>query len=281
MAPNRATAWDELASQCERAVALIVAGISPNQVRSTVLAQQKPIHPDVGADVELLDAAWQSSVDTGAPLSVTVKMCAQTYRALAAIDREVSAAVAGPKMAARVMLTLPAIGVLIAAALGLNVLIFFVSHALGVLCFVGGMALLWAGWWWSRALIRRVTTESVPRGVVPSVVVAGLRAGVGVHASLEALSQHLSIEQVASDATHLHRARKLSEEWGAPLADVVHAETLQRRDAEIAQVRKQCAELSEKIVLPLGTCVLPAFILLAVVPLVVELISTSGIVSGV
>jgi len=276
---DRATVWDSLAAQCDRAAALVMAGISPNHAWGVTFAVAPAGNSVAMAERNLIEAAWVSSVDIGAPLNVTLNMLSQTYRALAAIDRDVSAAIAGPRMATRVMLTLPAVGVLVAGALGLNVLTFFFNHWLGALCLIGGAALLCVGWWWSRALIERVSTDSVPRGVVATVIVAGLRVGVGVQSSADALARSLGAEPVAHDTVHLRHAQELSAVWGAPLADIVLAETHQTRDAWIARAREQCAELSEKIVLPLGACVLPAFILLAVVPIVVELISSSGIAS--
>ncbi len=278
---DRASAWDALAAECERATALMTAGLPTSMVWSTVF-DAPHVTPSgavsaVAADRQLVAGAWAASLESGAPVSVTLLMLAQTYRAIAQIEREVDAATAGPRMATRVMLTLPAIGVLLAGALGMNVLTFFVSHALGVACLVSGVALVSIGWWWSRRLVRHISIRSVPRGVVATVVVAGLRVGVAITTSLDALTQHLGADHVAREIDHIHRLQTFSSTWGMPLADVLLAETTQARDAGIARVRRDCAELAERLLIPLGACVLPAFVVLSVVPIVVELISASGI----
>jgi len=224
-----------------------------------------------------VEAAWAASVEIGAPLSVTMTLLAQTYRALAGIEREVVSAVAGPRIATRVMLTLPAVSVVLAGGLGMNILNFFFANSFGIVCLFSGALLTGSGWWWSRRMVRRIATNAVPREIGATVVVAGLRVGVGVETTTEALTRHLGTMVATSGAARLQKLEALSSTWGVPLADLLISEVQQSINASVSHLRKQSAELGERLLIPLGACVLPAFILLGVVPIVFELITTSGI----
>ena len=276
--------WDALASDCERAASLLSAGLPSSVVRSVAFVghhndenQVTPTRTITSPDRALVDAAWAASVEIGAPLRITMTMLAQTYRALAGIEREVESAVAGPRLATRVMLALPAISVVLAGGLGMNILNFFFGNVFGAVCLFLGALLIGSGWWWSRRLVSRVATNVVPRDIEATVIVAGLRVGVGVQATQAALKSHLGAMTSTNGLENLEKLAALSSTWGAPLADLVLAEVQQSRDAAVAHMRKQCAELAERLLLPLGSCALPAFILWGVVPIVFELITTSGI----
>lgn len=279
-----ATQWDALASECERAAALLSAGLPSTIVQSLTFAGHHndedsvtPTRAIKSPDRALVGAAWAASVEIGAPLRITMTMLAQTYRALAGIEREIESAAAGPRLATRVMLTLPAISVVLAGGLGMNILNFFFGNAFGTVCLFTGALLIGAGWWWSQRLVSRVATNVVPRDVEAAVIVAGLRVGVGMQTTMVALTRHMGAITSTNGPENLEKLAALSSTWGAPLADLVLAEVQQSRDAAVAHMRKQCAELAERLLIPLGSCALPAFILWGVVPVVFELITTSGI----
>ena len=282
-----ATQWDALAFDCERAKALLVAGLPSTVAWSQVFEEHASDGDHVpntraktAPDRALVGAAWAASVEIGAPLSVTMTLLAQTYRALAGIEREVESAVAGPRIATRVMLTLPAISVILAGGLGMNILSFFFGNAFGALCLFSGAVLTGIGWWWSRRMVGHIATNDVPREIDATVIVAGLRVGVGVQTTMEALRRRPEFVASTDGVKRVQRLEAMSATWGVPLADLLLSEVQQSRDAAVARVRRQCAELAERLLIPLGACVLPAFVLLGVVPIVVELITTSGLAVG-
>lgn len=283
---SSAVQWDDLASDCERAAALLSAGLPSTVAWTTVFDEHmsstrtnaQPGRTVTSVEYALVKAAWAASVEIGAPLRTTMTMLAHTYRALAGIGREVDSAVAGPRLATRVMLTLPAISVVLAGGLGMNILHFFFANVFGTACLLTGALLTGAGWWWSRQLVSRISTDAVRREITAIVIVAGLRAGVGVKTTTDALTRHLGTRASPDDAQqHLQKLETLSSTWGVPLADLLMSEVHQSRDTAVARLRKQCAELAERLLIPLGACVLPAFIALGVAPIVFELITTSGI----
>jgi tight adherence protein B len=224
--------------------------------------------------------AWQVCVNLGAPVAHVCEVFGEAFSEFGRIERDVETAVAGPKFASRIMLTLPAVGVLLAAALGLNAIEFLLSTALGWICLSGGVGLLGLALWWSRQLIAGVHLRDAPLGVVPLVTSAALRAGIGMRTASDALDSACDKAGLLRFAPVGDRELQLASAWGIPLADVVLVSARLDRAREMARVRSRAQELSERLLVPLGACVLPAFILLSVVPIVVQLIGSTGLKWG-
>ena len=60
---------------------------------------------------------------------------------------------------------------------------------------------------------------------------------------------------------------------GAPVADLLRAEAVRLRRVARADGTARAAALGVRLMLPLGACVLPAFVLLGVVPLLVSVVT--------
>ena len=60
---------------------------------------------------------------------------------------------------------------------------------------------------------------------------------------------------------------------GAPVAELLRAEAARRRRTARADGTAKAAALGVRLMLPLGVCVLPAFVLLGVVPLIVSVVT--------
>ena len=66
---------------------------------------------------------------------------------------------------------------------------------------------------------------------------------------------------------------ELSARAGAPVAELLKAEAFRVRRAARADGTARAAALGVRLMLPLGVCVLPAFVLLGVAPLMISVIS--------
>jgi len=73
-------------------------------------------------------------------------------------EREV--VLAGPRTTARVLATLPLIGLVLGASLGLNTLGTLFGTRAGLICLLAGVGLWSAGQYWSTRLVRSVTRET-------------------------------------------------------------------------------------------------------------------------
>lgn len=287
--PVATTDWDQLARTCDILVAFIRAGLSPN-VAWTAAGLDSRGSDRRGSDREgselagsavgpasALEVAWRASVRVGAPLDVTVRHLRDAFSEFAEIERDVTVAIAGPRLASRIMLTLPAAGVLIAGALDLNPFSFLLASAPGWFCTAVGLVLVFVARGWSQRLISAVHVRDVPLGVLPAVIASGLSVGVGARLSTEAVDAECDAIGMSRVSNAHDLALSFANEWGIPLAGVVTAQAQMLRQSAVALVRARANELAERLLLPLAACILPAFILLSIVPIVAGLLEQSGI----
>lgn len=108
------------------------------------------------ASLRRLAACWQVAEESGAGLAQAVERIAATLQAEEALRREVRAQLAGPRATARMLAGLPALGLLLGAALGARPLEVLLHTAYGVGCLVAGILLAAAGVVWTDRLARAV-----------------------------------------------------------------------------------------------------------------------------
>jgi tight adherence protein B len=114
-----------------------------------------------------------------------------------------------------------------------------------------------------------------------------MRSGVSVARArqivAEALAAHapfLAGDALAADLESVDAVLALAAEAGVPTVGLLHAEAERRRADADAVGRSAAASVAVRLVVPLATCVLPAFMLLGVVPVLVALFAGTGIRFG-
>ncbi|MGZ4626768.1 MAG: type II secretion system F family protein [Kineosporiaceae bacterium] len=151
-----------------------------------------------------------------------------------------------------------------------------------------------------RAGGRRRAAAAVPGPVVLDLVAAVLRGGAPVATSLRAVAECLvsadaaggedlllladrhdlaldgPVEPVSSWAAVLDDALLVARDSGLAPGPVLTSAAADERRRDAARQRVDAARLGVRVVLPTGLCLLPAFVLLSVVPLVLALLGTSG-----
>jgi tight adherence protein B len=68
----------------------------------------------------------------------------------------------------------------------------------------------------------------------------------------------------------------LSREAGAPLGELARADAVEARSSARADARQSAERLAVRLMLPLGACILPSFLLLGVIPMMVGLLSSTS-----
>lgn len=102
-----------------------------------------------------LAACWSVCASRGVGLAAAVERLEIAERDLQDRRRAVAVELAGPRATARLLAVLPALGVLLATALGAAPLSFLVGTAFGRACLVLGVGLDVAGMVWTARLVRR------------------------------------------------------------------------------------------------------------------------------
>ncbi|WP_084079241.1 type II secretion system F family protein [Demequina sp. NBRC 110057] len=301
------------------AVALLESGLPPARawgLAGLEVGQDGLPAPEAwGGDDGLRDAvgaAGRLAGEGGMPLAGVLRRVLVVVHARREAADACEAALAGPRMSARVLAWLPLAGLGLAALLDPGAITLVATTPLGWVLLAAGALLTWLGRRWTRALLARADPprSDIPVGVGLALVDAVLAAGVDVAGALtrvgsvvggaegEALREagaRLAAgaawddawggEVVGSAKRERHdglagavrgalRAAHLAGASAAPaLAAAVDAEL--RDERRVAQ--KAAAELSVTLSLPLTLCLLPAFILVGVVPLIASVIASADL----
>jgi tight adherence protein B len=226
-----------------------------------------------------LATAWAVATDAGAPLAPTLRDFARSLRDLGEAQREIAVALAAPVATARLVMALPAIGVVFGLALGFNTLGMLFTTPVGWGCLAVGGGLMFAASRWNRRLVRSAQPRSVTPGLefdLVAIAVSGGaaldRARASVVVALERYSGTGSLGDAGIDAV-----LDLSRRAGVPAAELLRSEATELRRAARAEAQERAQALSVRLMIPLGVCVLPAFMVLGVLPLLVTVIGSTSV----
>ncbi|MCM3656034.1 type II secretion system F family protein [Agromyces mediolanus] len=225
-----------------------------------------------------LAAAWEIAAACGAPLAGSLRELSTALRDEAQLRREVRTALAGPNASARLVAWLPVIAIGFGLVLGFDTLGVLLGSPLGLGCLLAGTALLWAGRRWNRALAARASRGSADAGLEYDLLAIALTGGVSLDRARTLVATALSDGDGPTGTIEIDRIVGLAAAAGAPVAELLRAEAFRVRRAARAQGIARAAALGVRLMIPLGVCVLPAFVLLGVAPLVISVVS--GTFSG-
>lgn len=221
-------------------------------------------------------AAWGIAATVGAPLGEVLRAIAAALEGAGDIRAEISVALAEPAGTARLMLWLPLVGLLLGTALGFDTVTVLLTQPAGWACLASGLGLLWAARAWTRALVRRAAPQPGVPGIRAELLVVALTGGTAIPRARSLVEQESTADDDPATAEEaIERVLRLSGAAGVPAVELLRAEADRaRRDARTAG-RTGAARLSSRLLLPLGACTLPAFMLLGVAPLILSVLSTT------
>lgn len=224
----------------------------------------------------IVAAAWGIAGTVGAPLGEVLRAIAAALEGAGDIRDEVSVALAEPAGTARLMLWLPLVGLLLGTALGFDTLTVLLTQPAGWICLGAGLGLLLLARLWTRALVRRAAPAAGIPGIRAELLVVALAGGTAIPRARALVAQEMTEGDDPSSAEEtIDRVLRLSSAAGVPAAELLRAEAERaRRDARTSG-RTGAARLSSRLLLPLGACTLPAFMLLGVAPLILSVLSTT------
>ncbi|WP_439902910.1 type II secretion system F family protein [Microbacterium azadirachtae] len=231
---------------------------------------------DAGGVWRIVAAAWGVAGTVGAPLGEVLRAIADALQGADDIRAEVSVALAEPAGTARLMLWLPLVGLLLGSALGFDTLTVLFTQPAGGGCLAAGLGLLLLARGWTRAMVRRAAPPPGVPGIRADLLVVALAGGTAIPRARALVAQETADEDDPSvEEETIERILRLSAAAGVPAVELLRAEADRaRRDARTAG-RRGAALLSSRLLLPLGACTLPAFMLLGVAPLILSVLSTT------
>ncbi|WP_210415913.1 type II secretion system F family protein [Humibacter ginsenosidimutans] len=223
-----------------------------------------------------LAAALQVATEAGSPLANALRDLATALRDLGQAQRDREAAMAGPRATARMVIALPVIGILFGAGLGFDTMHVLFATPIGIALLLIGASLLLAAGAWNRALLRRSRAVELLPGLAMELVAVAMSGGGSAAGAVDRVTGVCARFGLAPPVDRsVASVLTLSERAGVGAVELLHAEADQeRRDARGA-AQTASAALGVRLMLPLAVCVLPAFMVLSVAPLVLSILSST------
>ncbi|MEN9714527.1 MAG: hypothetical protein RLZZ164_1191 [Actinomycetota bacterium] len=180
-------------------------------------------------------------------------------------------AMAGPKATVRLVSWMPVLVLGVAQLLGLNPVGALLTNGFVLAAGLFGVALLVIGQLWMARLLAVASTHVAIDWLEPALLVSGLRAGF----DLQFLLTELQLEPTALNSAvsqSILSARDIAEQTGVGIASILEAEIAIHMQTEFSERMQKLERVSVRLMSPLALTTLPAFLLLAVLPLAVALL---------
>jgi tight adherence protein B len=220
-----------------------------------------------------LAAAWRVAVESGAPLGPTLQRFAESLRTLSETLRDIDVALAGPRATSRIVLALPAVGLLFGVLLGFDAPRILATTPPGWACLVLGGALVTAGVRWNRALLRRARETETAPGLALELLAIGVSGGFSIDRARRIVDEALRDSGLPPLDEAADAVLSFAQSAGVPAAALLLAEAQELRRRTRSDARRRAAALGTRLLLPLGICILPAFVVLGVAPVVMSIVS--------
>lgn len=219
---------------------------------------------------------------SGSPLAQTLGTFAAAMTEHSRVEREIRAMMTAPRLTVWLLVGLPPLGLVVASALGADPLGVLVGSGFGRLMLVSGVVMVGVALWWMRRLVEGATPPDDHAGVERELFAIAVSSGALPELALTRVGQVMDRHELPrSPSRPLEQLATLSRRAGVPVASLARAESQWFMDRRRIEANERIAELSVRVLIPVGLLVLPAFVVLAIVPVVVSLLGQAVSVSTV
>lgn len=255
---------------------LVTAGLPAQQAREICNEEINKLQP---VDRQQFELIWSLSQKVGGPIIFALNRIIEVFESRDKNSKEVELAFAGPQSTSKLVMGLPVIALVLAQLTGMNPFGAITGSLLGMLSVCLGAGLLVSGHYWTKKLLAGALPETLDPGAYLDSVLIGLQAGLPLQQSREIAQENykrvFEAEVSPQDIESLDEAAELSRTTGAALTQIILSNANRLREDLRFQISNRIARLSVRLMIPLGVAVLPAFILLSIVPIAISLLSNS------
>lgn len=273
-----AAAWRHLAaSGLAPAAVPVSAALDDGAAISAALHAQ-------GAAWGGLASAWHLAETVGAPLAGALRNYAAAVREASQTSDDVRVALSEPAATARLMSWLPPLGLGLGIALGFDPIGALLAGPLGWGCLIAGLGLIFGARRWTANLVRQAQPAPGIPGLYAELLAVALAGGASVERARALTEAAMAGGGGAAHETEapapdprIDGILALSASAGVPIADLLRADAQRSRREARTSGRVAAARLSSRLLLPLGVCTLPAFMLLGVAPMAIAVMNMQGL----
>lgn len=289
-----------LAQHLHRLAVLIAAGLSPSAAWGHVADAAVPADSvlravaragaegiDIATAIEreaagadeaswrALGAAWRVATITGAPVAAALRAFAGAVRDRDSARRDIEVALAGPRSTARIVMLLPIVALALGLLMGVD-LAATLATPLGAASCGAGVILIVVARRWMRHLLHAAEPRPSTDGLALDLLAVAALGGGAPEDAASLVMAELERAGLGAPVHRLDSLVRLSRRAGAPLGELARTEAAEVRANERAEARVAAERLAVRLMLPLGACVLPSFLLLGVVPMLLGLLSSTA-----
>ena len=279
-----ARAWTHLAASGDAAAEVVVTSLDRGATLPEAIATVGP------GEWREVAAAYQVASVVGAPLADCLRAMALALRDAQEAADDVRVALAEPAGTARLMGWLPLIAVGLGAALGFDTFGTLFAQPLGLACLAGGALLIFVARRWTSRLVDRARRGGGIPGLESELVAIALSGGVSIDRAravvrdarapgLDVRDPGDEMQSGGDDAPRddVAAVLDLSRAAGVPAVELLRASAAHARHRARIEGRLLASRLSSRLLIPLGVCTLPAFLLLGVAPMLLSVMSTMSV----
>jgi tight adherence protein B len=272
----------QLAKKTRRVEALIRAGLSPRDAAANSDLDLSSLSSVSPTPHSFLTNVWNFALSTGAAPTQVFVVCAEAFTEAAENARQARVQLAGPQAATRMVMILPVLAIAGGVIAGYNPLKFLFGTLLGFTALLCAAALMFFAHRWSRHLVKKAQQWDWARGMSAEAMAISLSAGQSLEQartwSRNVAEKYLeNPENIRSELASCEEFVELAQRTGVALAGLLRTYAQLERATAKEEAQMRIEKLSVQLMIPLGVCVLPAFISVGVLPLVASVISSTAL----
>ena len=211
--------------------------------------------------------------ESGTPLCAALWALADALRDRVGVEADIAAITQAPRQTTWLLLGLPPLSLVISSSLGVDALGFLTGSAFGWLLLATGSGLYAAALAWMRRLVTQLVPEHHFLSPARDLLAVATQGGALPEVAQERVERILTEQGLASgEIAEVRALTALSRRAGIPIAELAKVEATWQRHHTRAEAAAAAQALSVRILIPLGLFVLPAFVMVGVVPVVFSLL---------
>lgn len=235
-----------------------------------------------GPEWRTIAVAWRLADAAGSPLAPALDRIASALRDIEDLRTRRDALLAGPRATVRLVCALPPAAALLGGLLGFDPFPVLLSPAGAALILVG-LVLLGCGILWARGLHASAARDDRVHGLefeLAWIVVSGgappESARRRVVDAVDAVgAEWIGFDRFAADAP-LVGALVSARSAGVPVGPMLLEASAAARSSARTELEGAAERLGVRVLIPLGVCVLPSFIVLGVAPVLITMLRGVG-----
>lgn len=241
---------------------------------ATCVQQVATPERQIWATVQAMQAVAQYA---GAPLAWGCDSLATALNELLLLRKRRRVLLAGPKTSVTMIALLPLLAIGLGHLIGFNPTAVLLGQ-LGPLFLITGGFFLVIGTWWIRKLVAAAESAEQLIGFECELLVLALRGGLPLQRAARLVAdeisnarcQWLSTDELAAKGD-AGQAAQLLATTGAGMTQLLLETAARKRRIAAESLEASAEKLGTRVLLPLGICILPAFVILGVIPVVISM----------